>query len=34
MGEFVNWVRALPDHRNQTPIDGLFHFFEERFPCK
>jgi hypothetical protein len=34
MGEFVNWVRALPEHASQSAIDGLFHFFQERFPCK
>jgi hypothetical protein len=33
MGEFVNWVRALPDHRTQSALAGLFHFFGERFPC-
>lgn len=33
MGEFVNWVRALPDHRSQSALAGLFHFFGERFPC-
>jgi hypothetical protein len=34
MNEFVSWVRALPDHRNQSGVDGLFHFLGERFPCK
>ena len=34
MGAFVNWVRAMPDHRNQTAFDGLVNFFGERFPCK
>lgn len=34
MGEFVNWVRAMPDHRSQTAFDGLVNFFAERFPCK
>jgi hypothetical protein len=34
MGEFVNWVRALPDHQSQPAVAGLFHFFGERFPCK
>lgn len=34
LGEFVNWVRSLPDHRNQPAVDGLFNFFSERFPCK
>jgi hypothetical protein len=33
MGEFVNWVRALPEHRTETAVDGLFKFLGERFPC-
>lgn len=32
--EFVNWVRALPDHRSMNALDGLFRFLGERFPCK
>lgn len=34
MGEFVSWARALPAHRSQPAVDGLFNFFSERFPCK
>jgi hypothetical protein len=34
LNEFVNWVRASPEHRNQEAVTGLFHFFGERFPCK
>ena len=34
MSEFVNWVRAVPEHRSQSALAGLFHFFGERFPCK
>ena len=34
MNEFVNWVRALPDHRTPPAVDGLFQFLGERFPCK
>ena len=34
MGEFVAWVRSLPDHRGQSAFDGLTNFFAERFPCK
>jgi hypothetical protein len=33
MGEFVNWVRALPDHRTQPAATGLINFFADRFPC-
>lgn len=34
LGEFVNWVRAMPDHRTLPATDGLFKFLAERFPCK
>ena len=33
MREFVNWVRAAPDHRGMNAIDGLFTFLRERYPC-
>jgi hypothetical protein len=34
LGEFVNWVRSLPEHRSLPATDGLFKFLAERFPCK
>ncbi len=34
MREFVAWVRAMPDHRSLSALDGLFRFLGERFPCK
>jgi Rap1a immunity proteins len=34
MGEFVNWVRALPDHRTPPAAEGFFQFLGERYPCK
>jgi hypothetical protein len=34
MREFVNWVRATPPNRDMPVLDGLFKFFDERFPCK
>jgi hypothetical protein len=34
LGEFVNWVRSLPEHRTLSATDGLFKFLAERFPCK
>ena len=34
MTEFVNWVRALPEHRTPSALDGLFKFLAERYPCK
>jgi hypothetical protein len=32
--EFVNWVRALPEHRALPATNGLFQFLGERYPCK
>ena len=34
ISEFVSWVRSLPEHRNETALDGLFKFLAERYPCK
>jgi Rap1a immunity proteins len=34
LSEFVSWVRSLPEHRNETALDGLFKFLAERYPCK
>jgi Rap1a immunity proteins len=34
MGEFANWVRAMPERRSLDAIDGFFQFLGERFPCK
>lgn len=34
LAEFVNWVRALPEHRTLPATDGLFKFLGERYPCK
>lgn len=34
LGEFVNWVRAMPDRRGLPAADGLFKFLGERYPCK
>jgi len=34
MGEFVNWVRAMPEHASMPAVDGLFQFLGERYPCK
>jgi len=34
MGEFVNWVRAMPDRRSMPSTAGLFQFLGERYPCK
>jgi hypothetical protein len=34
LGEFVSWVRAVPEHRSLPAPEGLFTFLGERFPCK
>ena len=34
LGEFVSWVRAMPDRRSMPAVDGFFQFLGERFPCK
>jgi len=34
MGEFVGWVRSMPDRRSMPSTEGLFRFLAERFPCK
>lgn len=34
LAEFVNWVRAMPDHKSMRPVDGFFRFLAERYPCK
>ncbi len=34
MNEFVNWVRAQPDHKTPPAVEGLFQFLGERYPCK
>jgi len=34
LGEFVNWVRTMPEHRSLSATNGLFTFLAERFPCK
>lgn len=33
LNEFVNWVRAAPEHHGLPATDGLFRFLGERFPC-
>ena len=34
LNEFVNWVRAQPEHARLGAAPGLFRFLGERFPCK
>jgi hypothetical protein len=34
MAEFVNWVRAMPERKGDSAVDGFFKFLSERFACK
>jgi hypothetical protein len=34
MGQFVAWVKSMPDRRSIPAAEGLFRFLGERFPCK
>jgi len=34
LGEFANWVRAMPDRMTLPAVDGFFQFLGERYPCK
>ena len=34
MKEFVTWARATPSNLQLPVLDGIFKFFESRFPCK
>lgn len=34
MGQFVAWVKSLPDRRSMPSTKALFQFLGERFPCK
>jgi hypothetical protein len=34
LAQFVDWVRALPEHQTLPATDGLFKFLAERYPCK
>jgi len=34
LGEFVSWVRSMPDRRALPAVDGFFQFLGERYPCK
>jgi hypothetical protein len=34
LAQFVEWVRAVPDHAKLPAARGLGQFLAERFPCK
>lgn len=33
MGEFVTWAKANPSVFKERPVDGLFRFLGQRYPC-
>ena len=34
LAQFVDWVKAVPDHAKLPAARGLATFLRERFPCK
>lgn len=34
MDGFVAWTKAHPQHLKEPPVDTLFRYLEETFPCK
>ena len=34
MNEFVTWAKSHPQYMKDPPIDTLFRYLEETFPCK
>jgi Rap1a immunity proteins len=34
LAQFVDWVRAMPEHAQLPAARGLAQFLGERFPCK
>jgi hypothetical protein len=32
--EFVAWAQAHPEYGNERPVDVMFRFMAERWPCK
>ena len=33
MNDFVTWAKSHPQHMKDPPIDTLFRYLEETFPC-
>jgi hypothetical protein len=33
LAAFVAWTKAHPDHLNDPPVDSLFRFLGETYPC-
>jgi hypothetical protein len=31
---YVEWAKAHPEHMNQAPVETLFMFLTEKWPCK
>jgi hypothetical protein len=34
MGDFVVWAKSRPQYSNDPPIDTLFRYLAETYPCK
>jgi hypothetical protein len=34
MNDFVAWAKSHPQYMKEAPIDTLFRYLEETFPCK
>ncbi len=34
MGDFVAWAKSRPQYVNEPPVDTLFRYLAETYPCK
>ncbi|CAI8891111.1 Rap1a/Tai family immunity protein [Methylocaldum szegediense] len=34
IAEFVSWTQAHPEYNNERPVDVMFRFLAERWPCR
>jgi hypothetical protein len=34
IGEFVKWANSRPEYMNARPVDALFKFLVEKWPCQ
>ena len=34
IAQFVAWANGHPQYLDQSPINGIFEFLKERFPCR
>lgn len=33
IGMYVDWAKTHPEHMNEAPVDSLFMFLTEKWPC-